>query len=165
MQLSFCGPSKYNSGMLEKLHRETQIQTEFPASHCYILRAHASGWCDEGDRVQKNNCFPCRWNLQPIKAHYTNSHAQESHKKHVYPPYFIIPGWHMGIHSIYWWYYKLFQMVNLALAERSNPQPQKLGHNNETCKVWIDFIKSRRHTSSMIVYFRFSICRIILGSL
>ena len=32
--------SEYISEMLEKLRRETQIQIELLASHCYILRVH-----------------------------------------------------------------------------------------------------------------------------
>ena len=39
-QLSFCGPSKYNNGMLEKLRVETHLQTKLSGSHCYIPRAH-----------------------------------------------------------------------------------------------------------------------------
>lgn len=31
---------KNNSWMLKKLRRETQIQTDFPTSHCLILKAH-----------------------------------------------------------------------------------------------------------------------------
>ena len=42
IKLSFCGPSDYKSEMLKKLHRETQIQTELPTSHCYILREHVA---------------------------------------------------------------------------------------------------------------------------
>ena len=34
------GPSEDNSEMLEKLCKATQIQTEFPTSHCHILKAH-----------------------------------------------------------------------------------------------------------------------------
>ena len=40
IQLSFCGPSQYHNGMLEKLCKEIQIQIEFPTSHYYILRVH-----------------------------------------------------------------------------------------------------------------------------
>ena len=32
------GASEY--GMLEKLRKETQIQTELPTTHCHILSAH-----------------------------------------------------------------------------------------------------------------------------
>lgn len=39
-QLSFHGPSEYNSEMLEKLRLETYIHTELTVSHCHILRAH-----------------------------------------------------------------------------------------------------------------------------
>ena len=45
VQLSQCGPSKYDSEVHEKLHRETRIQIEFPASHCYIMRAHIPEQC------------------------------------------------------------------------------------------------------------------------
>ena len=45
MQLSFCGPSKYKSRMLEMLRKETQIQIELPTSHCHILKAHVIESC------------------------------------------------------------------------------------------------------------------------
>jgi hypothetical protein len=42
MHVSFCGPSDYNSEMLEKLSNETRIQIELQTSHCYILRVHVA---------------------------------------------------------------------------------------------------------------------------
>ena len=46
-QLMFCGPSYYNFRMLVKLRRETHIQIELLASHCYILKAHVAEECYE----------------------------------------------------------------------------------------------------------------------
>ena len=38
--LSFYGPSEYNSGMFEKLCRETHIPIELPTLYRYIIGAH-----------------------------------------------------------------------------------------------------------------------------
>ena len=42
IQLSSRGPSKYDSGMFEKLCKDTQIQIELLGSHFYIMRAHTA---------------------------------------------------------------------------------------------------------------------------
>lgn len=42
VQLSFCGPSKYNNEMLEKLLKDTHTHIELPTSHFYIVRVHVA---------------------------------------------------------------------------------------------------------------------------
>lgn len=45
VQVSYCGPLEYISGMVEKLSNEIWIQTELPASDYYISRAHTAEEC------------------------------------------------------------------------------------------------------------------------
>jgi hypothetical protein len=60
IQLSLCGPLEHDNKMFEMSHRETQIQIEFPTSHCCIFRTHVV-----------EQCYVSSWSLELVIKFYS----------------------------------------------------------------------------------------------
>lgn len=109
VQFTFHGPSEYNSRMLEKLCRETQLQTELPTYPTIILRRPTSlnnAKFPSFFKIHQSGKFSPICHTQNSRGNDVDNSVSNSTKLYIYlyiPYYGLVKEW---VHFPYVWVQK-----------------------------------------------------------